>query len=159
MFSKLKAWLKKQDTTLYIRFKNEKVHLLAQPSGETFEDLAVMAVVKKGKDLKVTAIGKAVQELPEKDNSVVYAPFSPFSLEPENFELAEKFLMTLVKKGLSSLALIRPKVIIHPDKSYLSEREEQAYRELALSAGAREVAVYIGKTLEPEDFEQKFVKN
>ncbi len=158
MFSKVKAWFKKQDTTLYIRFKNEKVYLSAQPSGEMLEELAVMAVVKKGKNLKITAIGKAVQELSEKDNSVAYAPFSPLSLEPENFELAEKFLVALVKKGLSSSALIRPKVIIHPDKTHLSEMEEQAYRELALSAGAREVAVYIGKTLEPVDFEEILIQ-
>ena len=159
MFSKVKAWFKKQDTTLYIRFKNEKVYLSAQPSGETFEELAVMTVVKKGKNLKITAVGKAVQELPEKDKSVAYAPFSPFSLEPENFELAEKFLIALLKKGLSSSALIRPKVIIHPDKSYLSEIGEEAYRELALSAGAREVIVYVGKALENDELEQFFVEN
>ena len=159
MLTKLKEWFKNQNSTLYIRFKRDKVYLSSEPSGESFEELAVVAVIKKGKELKITAVGKGVQELPEKDRSVAYAPFSPFSLEPENFELAEKFLRFLLKRGLSSFALIRPKIIIHPDKSYLSEREEQAYRELALSAGAREVVVYVGKTLEPKDFEQIFVKN
>ena len=126
------------------------------PSGYSYDDMAMIAINRQGKKEKVAAVGDAVMELPENDRSVIYTPFTPFSLEPENFLLAEKSILYLLKKAMPKNALLSPRVIMHPDKSYVSEEEQEAYRELALSAGAREVSVYVGKVLESDEFESKF---
>ena len=159
MFGILKSWFKKQDVTIYIRFRKEKVYLTYLPSHVTVETLPIIAVEKKGKDFKVSAVGREVLDLPTDSKAVVYTPFEPFSFEPENFEMAERCLQYLLRQGLGKSALIAPKVVIHPDKSYLSEMEEQAYRELALSAGSREVVVYIGKMLNSDEVLATFEKN
>jgi len=158
LFSGIKNFFKKQNIIIYVRFRNERIYLRVHPSGYSYDDMAMIAISRQGKKEKVTAVGSAVMELPEDDLSVVYTPFTPFSLEPDNFLLAEKNILYLLKKAMPKSALLAPRVIMHPDKSYVGEEEEEAYRELALSAGAREAVVYTGKILEPDDFEQKFVK-
>ena len=159
MFTAIKSFFKKQNIIIYIRFRNDKVYLVASPSGLEYEDLALIAVNKQTKKEKITAVGSSVQELPESDPSVIFTPFHPFELEPENFVLAEKMILFLIKKHMPKRALIAPRVIMHPDKSYISEMEEDAYKELALSAGAREVYVHIGHILALEEFESSFEKN
>ena len=159
MFTFVKKLFTKQDITVYIRFRNEKVYISAFPSLKSHEDLPIIAVIKKGETFKVSAVGEAVMHLPETDRSVVYTPFAPFSVEDDNFELAEKILQHLLQNVISKSLLLRPKIIMHPDKSHLSEMEEEAYRELALSAGAREAIVYVGKALENDELERFFVEN
>jgi len=158
VFESIKAFFKHQDITVYIRFKNQKVYLTATPSLKSIEEFPMIAVTKKNGRFIVKAVGEAVMRLPETDTSVVYTPFSPFETEPENFELGEKVLSYLLKKVMPKSAFVRPKIIIHPDKSYLSEMEEVAYRELAISAGAREAVVYVGKVLEHNELERFFTK-
>ena len=158
MFAAIKNFFKKQNTIIYVRFRNDKVYLVSSPSGLEYEDLALIAVTKQTKKEKITAVGRAVQELPDSDPSVVFTPFKPFDLEPENFMLAEKMVLFLLKKAMPKSALVSPRVIMHPDKSYVSEMEADAYRELALSAGAREVYVHVGHILEIEAFDALFDK-
>jgi len=139
---------------IYIRFRRETIELYYYPFEHAFEDESIIAVKKKGDKLYVSAVGKEVHDLKAEDTSVVRTPFSPFLLEPENFDLGEKVIRHLIQKGMPFKGnLFAPKVIIHPNKGYVSEMEEEAYRELALSAGAREVVVYVGDELKPEMFE------
>ena len=139
---------------VYIRFARDKVHFDYHPSGLHYEDEPILAVKKKGKKEIISAVGKEVFDLPEEDTSVVYTPFKPFEIEPDNFNLAEKVIRHLMQKGADFKgALVSPRVIIHPNKTYVSEMEEDAYRELAMSAGAREVVVYVGDKLQPDDLE------
>ena len=159
MFSFIKRLFTKQNIIVYIRFRNEKVYVSSYPVLKSHEDLPIIAVTKKGDSFRVSAVGEAVLHLPESDKSVVYTPFAPFSVEDGDFELAEKIIRYLLQTVLPKSLLLRPKIIIHPDKSYLSEMEEEAYRELALSAGAREVVVYVGKALEVDELERFFVEN
>lgn len=143
------GWFKSVDRIVYIRFRKEKVYLSHYPQGETFEELPIIAVTKKGDKIRVEAVGKAVLELPPENRSVVYTPFDPFVLEPENFELAELTLRHLLQENKRyKKSWIKARFVIHPDKSHLSEQEEDAYRELGLSIGAREVKVYVGTPLE-----------
>ena len=154
MFTAIKNFFKEQNVIIYIRFGKEKIYLVKYPSGLVYDDLAMIAVNRQNKKkTNVSAVGRAVLELPPSDPSVVSTPFSPFNLDPENFVLAEKVVLYLLQKVMHRTALISPRVIIHPNKSYVSEMEEVAYRELALSAGAREVTVYVGERLEPDAFE------
>ena len=148
MFGILKKIFKIKETVVYVRFKNEKVHFSFFPQGVTFSELPIIALNKKGKVPKVTAVGKAIMELPVEDPSVVYAPFDPFTPE-ESFDLAEKTMMALLQKeGVLKHAMLAPRLVIHPDKSALSDNEEQAYLELGLCMGGRDVVVYVGETLD-----------
>ena len=158
MFAAIKNFFKKQNTIIYVRFRNDKIYFVASPSGLEYEDMALIAVNRQTKNQKITAVGRAVLELPERDPSVVFTPFKPSDLEPENFMLAEKLVLFLLKKATPKSVLVSPRVIMHPDKSYVSEMEADAYRELALSAGAREVYVHVGDVLESENFEALFDK-
>jgi len=139
---------------VYIRFRRETIEFYYYPFDTTFEDESIIAVRKKGDKTYVSAVGKEVHTLNSEDTSVVRTPFSPFVLEPENFELGEKMIRHLLQKGMPFKGgIFAPKVVIHPNKSYVSGMEEQAYKELALSAGAKEAVVYVGDTLKPEMLE------
>ena len=156
MFTVIKNFFKKQNVIIYVRFRNDKIYLVASPSGLEYEELALIAVNKQTKNEKITAVGSSVQELPQSNPSVIFTPFHPFDLEPDNFVLAEKMILFLIKKHMPKRALISPRVIMHPDKSHVSEMEADAYKELALSAGAREVHVHVGHVLSTEEFERLF---
>ena len=139
---------------VYIRFRRDKVSFFYHPSGVRYEDEPILAIKKKGNKDIVTAVGIEIKELSEEDNSVIYTPFKPFEIEPDNFNHAEKVITYLMKKGATFKgSLVSPRVIIHPNKTYVSEMEEDAYRELAMSAGAREVIVYVGDELQIEELE------
>lgn len=155
MFGFIRNWWKKQDRIVYIRIRNNKIAFYHYPQGVEYENDAVIAVKQKGKESHVTAVGKDVFALKDDDTSVGHEPFNPFTYEdPGNFVLAEKLITALLASAPEfRRTLVAPRVIIHPDKSYISATEEQAYKELALSAGAREAVVYIGKKLQPEEFE------
>ena len=154
MFNFFSNLFKPSEQIVYIRFSRDKVSFYYYPSGIRYEDEPLLAIKKRGKKEIVTAVGREIQELKEEDNSVVYSPFKPFDMEPENFAHGEKVIRHLMHKGATFKgSLVAPRVIIHPDKSYVSEMEEQAYRELALSAGAREAVVYVGKPLQAEEIE------
>ncbi len=155
MFDFIRKLLKPSNQIVYIRFTRDKIHFYYHPSGVHYEDEPILAIRKKGTKEIVTAVGKEVQELkPEDTTSVVYAPFKPFEMELSNFKHAEKVIAYLMKKGATFKgSIISPRVIIHPNKSYVSEIEEDAYRELALSAGAREVVVYVGDELSAHEIE------
>ncbi len=154
MFSFFRNLFASSEQIVYIRFTRDKISLYYYPSGVHYEDEPIIAIKKKGNKEIVSAVGKEISDLKPEDTSVVYTPFKPFSLEPDNFNLAEKVVHYLIKKGATFKgSLVSPRVIIHPDKTYVAEGEEEAYRELALSAGAREVVVYVGDKLQFDEFE------
>ena len=75
-------------------------------------------------------------------------PFSTKRLLIGQFTVAEE----LLKKAFSHFpkSLVSPKVVMHPIEMIyetLSEVEERVLREVALSAGAREAKLWVGKEL------------
>ncbi len=154
MFSYIRNLVKRYDRTVYIRFSRGKVTFDHYPLGVHYQDEPILACKKRGDSFVVTAIGKAVYDLKPEETSVVYEPFNPFSLEPENFELAEEVVREFMQRDVPFMyRLFSPRVIIHPDKSYVGEMEKEAYKELALSAGARDAVVYVGDKLSADDVE------
>jgi hypothetical protein len=100
------------------------------------ENLLIIKSVKSGETITLEAT----------------TPFSTKRLLVGQFSIAEK----LLKSGLDQLSksFISPIVIIHPLENIddkLSEVEEKILKELALSAGAREVKLWIGKELTDEE--------
>jgi hypothetical protein len=79
-------------------------------------------------------------------------PFSTKRLLIGQFSVAEKLLKSGVKQ--LSKSFIRPIVIMHPLENIdneLSEVEEKVLKELALSVGAKEVKLWVGKELTDEE--------
>jgi hypothetical protein len=79
-------------------------------------------------------------------------PFSTKRLLIGQFSIVEK----LLKSGFDQLSksILSPIVIMHPLENIddkLSEVEEKVLKELALSAGAREVKLWVGKELTDEE--------
>ena len=154
MFDFLRKFFKSSDQIIYIRFTRDKVSFSYYPSDVHYEDEPILAIRKKGNKELVSAVGREVYDLQPEDTSVIYTPFKPFEIEPDKFNFAEKLIRYLMQKGGDSTgAIVAPRVIIHPDKTYVSEMEEDAYRELAMGAGAREVVVYVGNELQSDEIE------
>jgi rod shape-determining protein MreB len=154
MFGFFRNLFKSSDQIVYIRFTRDKVSFDYYPSDVHYEDEPILAIKKKGSKIIVSAVGKAIYDLNPEDTSVAHTPFKPFLPEPDSFDLGAKVIRYLMKKGATFEGTLgSPRVIIHPDKTYVSEVEEDAYRELALSAGAREVVVYVGEKLQADELE------
>ncbi len=157
MFSFIKKFANRQNSVIYIRFKKESIEFYTSLNGLVYSDLALIALNKQKNPPKITAVGRGVMQLTTEDPSVVYAPFDSFDSFQEDFDLAEKVLRGLLKKsGVTKGLFVAPKIIMHPDRSALSEMQEQIYYELGLLIGGRECTVHVGEKLEIESFESKF---
>ena len=160
MFDFIRGLFQKEEHIVYIRFQRGKVILYHLPGGIRYEDEPILAIRKKGGAHVVTAVGREIQELKPEDPSVVVSPFDALAHDSDNFFLASKVLSSLIRKSApSGRKLAAPRVIIHPEKSYLSENEAEAYRELVLNAGASEAVVYVGDILHPDAFEAVLQKS
>ena len=154
MFDFIRGLFQREEHIVYIRFQRGKVILHHLPGGTRYEDEPILAIRKKGGADIVTAVGREIQELRPEDPSVVVAPFDALGHDHDSYVLASKVLSALIRKSApAGRKLAAPKVIIHPEKSYLSEDEAAAYRELVLNAGAAEAVVYVGDRLQPAAFE------
>ncbi len=79
-------------------------------------------------------------------------PFSTKRLLIAEFSIAQKLLQSGIERLNKSF--IKPIVIAHPLENIddkLSEVEEKIFKELILSAGAREVKLHIGRELSSEE--------
>jgi actin-like ATPase involved in cell morphogenesis len=79
-------------------------------------------------------------------------PFSTKRFLVAEFSIAQKLLQSALEK--LNKGFIKPIVVVHPLENIedrLSEVEEKIFKELALSAGAREVKLHIGRELSSEE--------
>ena len=80
-------------------------------------------------------------------------PFSTKRLLIGQFSVAEKLLKSSLQQFKKAL-LLSPIIIMHPLENIdemLSEVEEKVFKEVALSAGAREVKLWVGEELTDEE--------
>lgn len=81
--------------------------------------------------------------------STAHTPFTSERLLVGDFPVAENLLRDALKQVLG-FSLIRPRVLIQPMEMLeggLSQVEMRIFRELAMGAGARAVAVWVGVEL------------
>jgi len=90
-------------------------------------------------------------------------PFERSRLIINDFEAAEKQLRQSVRKVYeNSFAPPAPRMVIHPmdlPPDGISSIEIRAFRDLAVSAGAREVKVYTGLAIPIDDFDYKSIQS
>lgn len=140
MFSR---FINKFGTTLYVQIWENRIRAVDIDSNNVFDEQPLLQFnsLKNGK-LDVVAFG----------NQAYVDAVNPFS-HPRtllrDFFIAELLLKQIIQKlGGKKLTLSAPVIIVHPmekTEGGLTMIEIRALREMALGAGARDVAIYQGE--------------
>jgi len=153
---------KKLSKILYVQIWERKVQITDINTQETFSEIPIVFIEKQTDGKNVMAgVGEYIPQNSDNTKSTVY-PFShPRSLLSD-FYLAEKFLQKFINK-VHSFKYIKPHpiLIIHPMEKIeggLLQIEERAFSELGLGAGASEVHIYEGNSIEIGGFEELLTK-
>jgi rod shape-determining protein MreB len=86
---------------------------------------------------------------------LVQNPFNHPRLIIHQFEVAQALMRHGIERVSNRLRLVNPAIVVHPLRAIvatgLTDVEERALRECALSAGGRFVIVHVGAELRPEE--------
>ncbi|WP_299795510.1 rod shape-determining protein [uncultured Shewanella sp.] len=144
----IRSFINKFGPTLYIQIWENRIRVVDVESNEVFDEKPLLQIETRKNGAKhVTAFG----------NNAYISPVNPFS-HPRSllrdFFIGERLLQEIVKKLVGKKFIsLAPAIIVHPMEKIeggLTMIEIRAFREMALGAGARDVAIYQGKgTLEP----------
>ena len=137
----------------YVRFDADEIVVADARSGRELRDAPFVAVRSTPKGLLVHAIGAPARRVREPDVEV-FNPFDHPRLVLHQFEIAEALLRYAFQMLAEHWVLVRPFVVVHPQRELapgLSDLEERALRELALAAGGREAAIHVGHRLDLEE--------
>lgn len=150
-------------TTLYIQIWENRVKATDIKTKNIYDEQPYVAIETTDKNQKIiSAIGANALSAALKSNTELINPFYHPRTLLSDFQVGEKLLQHVVKIVLGKKWFTPlPAIVIHPmEKSEggLSELERRAFRELAYSAGAREVILYEGKELPTHNFDYKLVK-
>lgn len=144
------------DSELYIQIWPTKLTITKVKTGEIFQEDCIIAVKETpGRESELLAVGRAVDKVTGQHKLI--APFEPGRLLIKDFDAAEELIKHCVKTVYSkSFIQPSPRLVIHPMElppDGISAIEMRAFRELGVSAGAREVKVYIGAGIQMHDFD------
>ena len=139
----IRSFINKFGSTLYVQIWENRIRIVNVESNETFDEKPLLQVESRKNGAKdVTAFG----------NSAYLNPINPFShprVLLNDFFIGERLLQEIIKKVIGrKFITAAPAVIIHPmekTEGGLTMIEIRAFREMALGAGAREVAIHQGK--------------
>ncbi|MCK5829788.1 MAG: rod shape-determining protein [Methylococcales bacterium] len=150
------------DTSLYVQIWEKRIKVTNISASDIYDEKPLIAIStnKKGNKI-IEAIGNEAS-LVSGDNIEIINPFSHTRSLISNFEMGENLLKhTFIRVLKRSIFRPAPKVVIHPmekTEGGLTNVEERAFRELALSAGARDVVVYQGHELLMTGFNYEDIK-
>lgn len=149
----------KVSTTLYVQIWENRIKVTDISTGNIFDEEPLIAIQRNSKGKKViVAVGNSAS-LPayKKEGIEIINPFFHIRSLLSSFETGERLLQyifgTLLKGVITKRGVIigaPPKVIMHPMEKIeggLTDIERKAFRELAISAGAKDVVVYQGADL------------
>jgi rod shape-determining protein MreB and related proteins len=159
----LKFFVGQFSTTLYIQIWEDRIKVTDIKTGDTYDEQPLIAVKTTIKGQKViTAVGNNAVHAQSDNDTKVINPFSHPRTLLSDFEVGER-LLKFIFKALFKNTILNPlpKVVIHPMEKIdggLTMIEERAFKELAMSAGAYEAIVFIGKELSIPDFNYKTIK-
>ena len=144
MFKRLSGFWK---STLYVQIWKDRLKVFDPATNERFDEASLVAI-ESG---KIVAAGNGAKRFNGNHSIDVVNPFDHPRMLIGDWIVAERLLQHAIQSLLKS-SFIRPSpnVIMHPMDSLeggLSDVERRAFRELAISAGARDVAIHIGSEL------------
>ena len=156
------SFKKQLNPVLYIQIWEKRIRAVDILTGDTFDEKPIVALETNSKGLvTIKAVGYKATVMSGNAISIIN-PFSHERTLLSDFTLAERLLRYIFQK-LHKGKLLRtsPTVVIHPMEKLeggLTMIEDRAFRELALSAGARETVLYLGDQLPTHDFDLEKVK-
>ncbi|MCL1148001.1 rod shape-determining protein [Shewanella marinintestina] len=137
------SFINKFGSTLYVQIWENRIRVIDVETNKCFDEKPLLQIdIQKNGKRQVTAFG----------NDAYVNPLNPFT-HPRallnDFFIGERLLQEIVKKLIGKKFIsLAPAIIIHPmekTEGGLTMIEIRAFREMALGAGAREVAIHQGK--------------
>ncbi len=159
----LKRLIDSFDTTLYIQVWEKRIKVTNISTGTVFNEKPLVAISTdiKGKKI-IEAVGNKSSLLTGEGIKIIN-PFSHIRTLISNFEVGERLLRYIFSTLLKGRFIQpSPRCVIHPMEKIeggLTDVEERAFRELAISAGAREAIVYQGSELVIASFNYEQIEN
>jgi rod shape-determining protein MreB len=143
--------------TLYIRIRSDLLSIRLVEQNRTIEEKPLVALASgpKGKRT-IVAVGSEAQaaSLAGSGSVTIQNGFDHPRSCLCDFKIAEATLRCFIRRVVSKTTLVRPIIIIHPLEKIeggLTQIEYTGLRELAESAGAREVYVWTGRVLDHQE--------
>lgn len=139
----IRSFINKFGSTLYVQIWENRIRVIDVETNKVFDEKPLLQIETKSNGAKdVTAFG----------NNAYVNPTNPFS-HPRallnDFFVGERLLKEIIKKLVGKKFISpAPQIIIHPmekTEGGLTMIEVRAFREMALGAGARNVAIHQGK--------------
>ncbi len=159
----LKKLIDSFDTILYVQVWEKRIKVTNISTGTVFNEKPLVAISTdiKGKKI-IKALGNESSLLAGEGIKIVN-PFSHIRTLISNFNVAERLLRHIFNMLLKGRFIQpSPRCVIHPMEKIeggLTDVEERAFRELAISAGARDAIVYQGSELVITSFNYEQIKN
>lgn len=158
----LEKLLQKISSTLYVQIWESRIRVSLLGSEQVFDEKPHVAIRTVGGKQIVDAVGNNAVVAGVEDGVEVVNPFSHPRQLLSDFQVGTKLLQYAIQTVLGGkLFSPSPLIIMHPmekDEGGYSEIEVRAFRELALSAGGREVIFYHGPELSLEEIDFKALK-
>lgn len=158
----IESFKKQLNPVLYIQIWEKRIRAVDILTSDTFDEKPIVAFEINGKGLVIVkALGNKASGMSGKEISIIN-PFSHKRTLLSDFTLAER-LLRFIFQELYKGKFLRPSptVVIHPMEKLeggLTMIEGRAFRELVLSAGAREAVLYLGSQLTIHDFDLEKVR-
>ena len=139
-------------TTFYVQVWENRLKITDARTGSKFDEKPLMAVKTEANGKKnVLAVGNAAESYRGTPNTEVLNPFSHSRQLLCDFIAASALLQAALRQLFKGkLFSPRPAICIHPMEKCeggLTAVERRGFRELCLSAGARDVKIYEGPEL------------
>ena len=160
--SKMKKLWDQFNTVFYVQVWTNRIKVTNTSSGAVFDEKPLVATSTDNKNkITIEAVGNDAS-LVAGNKVEVINPFNHVRTPISSFKIAKMLLLFIFGK-LSEGAIFRPKPkvviqLMENIKGGLTDIEEQAFKELALGAGARSVYLYTGtKELSLADFNYEYI--
>jgi rod shape-determining protein MreB and related proteins len=159
----IRRLINKLGSTIYVQIWENRIKVTDTQTGEVYDEAPLVAIETNPKGQKIiAAVGNEVKSIVPSSEMQIVNPFSHPRALLNDFFVAEKLLqhafhLLLGKKFISPT----PLVVIQPMEKLeggLTMIERKAFTEMALGAGAREVALHQGSELLASNIDFKKIK-
>lgn len=159
----IRSLINKFGSTIYVQVWENRIKVTDILTKKIYDEAPLVAIETNSKGQKIiSAVGNEVKSITPSSDIEIVNPFSHPRALLNDFFVAEKLLqhsfhLLLGKKFISPA----PLVVIQPMEKIeggLTMIERKAFTELALGAGAREVALHQGIELSASNFDFKKIQ-
>lgn len=137
----------------YVRISPDRLVVTNVKTGESISEVPEVAATRD--PARVVGTGNQARAAAARSAGVVVNPFSHPRTLISDFTSAEQLLKAFLRRLVKNRWLMpSPRIIIHPlgdPEGGFTQIERRALRELALSAGAAQVTLWVGRELTQQE--------